>query len=209
MTCFLMPDAQLSSTTYGTCYTSTTCSTKTGTADGNCAAGFGVCCLVTSSTCGTTISTNTSYIRNPGYPSSYTPTYTGSCEFKVSKVFDDICQLRLDFQTMSGFAASVGVCSDSFKTEGQTGKNPPSICGTNTGYHMYTEFGATSDDSITVTIATSSTMAFLAPSLSLFPSTCHTFPSSYGGAYCSTSTPGVPYSPPPPAIMAPESLTLE
>lgn len=149
--------ASSSSTTYGTCYTSTECSAKGGSADGNCAAGFGVCCLVTSSTCGATISTNTSYIRNPGYPSSYTPTSTGSCEFKVSKVSDDICQLRLDFQTMSGFAASVGVCSDSFKTEGQTGKNPPSICGTNTGYHMYTEFGATSDDSITMTITYGST----------------------------------------------------
>merc|ERR1712183_471295 len=27
-----------------------------------------------------------------------------------------------------------------------------SICGTNTGYHMYTEFGATSTDSITMTL---------------------------------------------------------
>ena len=69
------------------------------------------------------------------YPSSYTPSSAGTCEFKVTKVSDDICQLRLDFQTMSGFAATVGVCSDKFTAEGQTGVNPPSICGTNTGYH--------------------------------------------------------------------------
>ena len=33
-----------SSTTNGTCYTASECSSKGGSADGNCAAGFGVCC---------------------------------------------------------------------------------------------------------------------------------------------------------------------
>merc|ERR1719270_2015326 len=62
-------------------------------------------------------------------------------------VSDDICQLRLDFQTFSGFATTTGgACNDNFAAAGQTGKNPPSICGTNTGYHMYVEFGATSTD---------------------------------------------------------------
>merc|ERR1711994_34183 len=144
--------ASSSSSTFGTCYTATECTTKGGSADGNCAAGFGVCCVITTNTCGSTISTNTSYIRNANYPSSYTPTSTGSCEFKVSKINDDICQLRLDFQTMSGFAASVGVCSDKFTAEGQTGVNPPRICGTNTGYHMYTEFGATATDATKITL---------------------------------------------------------
>ena len=84
------------------------------------------------------------------FPSSFTPTSTGSCEIKVSKCSEDICQLRLDFQTMSGFTAAVGICTDKFTAEGidiflvytskhncsgQTGVNPPSICGTNTGYH--------------------------------------------------------------------------
>jgi len=149
--------ASSSSTTYGTCYTATECTEKGGSADGNCASGFGVCCLITTNTCGSTVSTNTSYIRNPNYPSSYTPTSTGSCEIKVSKCSDDVCQLRADFQTMSGFAASVGVCSDKFTAEGQTGVNPPSVCGTNTDYHMYTEFGATSTDTITLTITYGST----------------------------------------------------
>jgi len=146
-----------SSTTYGTCYTATECSTKGGSADGNCAAGFGVCCLITTSTCGATVATNTSYIRNPNYPSTYTPTSTGSCEFKISKVNDDVCQIRLDFQTMSGFAASVGICSDKFAIAGQTGVDPPSVCGTNTGYHMYAEVGATSTDTATVTVTYGST----------------------------------------------------
>merc|ERR1719222_585168 len=51
--------ASSSTTTYGTCYTSSECTTKGGSADGNCAAGFGVCCVITTSTCGTAISTNT------------------------------------------------------------------------------------------------------------------------------------------------------
>merc|ERR1719445_93242 len=149
-----------STSTYGTCYTSSECTTKGGTSDGNCAAGFGVCCVISTTTCGASISTNTTYIRNPGYPSSYTASSAGSCTFTIKKVSDDICQLRLDFQTFSGFATgptTAGDCDDSFAAAGQTGKDPPSICGTNTGYHMYVEFGATSTDSITLTNTYTST----------------------------------------------------
>ena len=78
---------------------------------------------------------------------------------------------RLDFQTFSGFtvstvAASRGACTDSFAAAGQTSVNPPTICGTNTGYHsktsrdvhsptslysVYVEFGAAAGDTITLT----------------------------------------------------------
>merc|ERR1719445_1399206 len=149
-----------STSTYGTCYTSSECTTKGGTSDGNCAAGFGVCCVISTTTCGASISTNTTYIRNPGYPSSYTASSAGSCTFTIKKVSDDICQLRLDFQTFSGFATgptTAGDCDDSFAAAGQTGKDPPSICGTNTGYHMYVEFGASSTDKITLTNTYTST----------------------------------------------------
>jgi len=143
-----------STSTYGTCYTSSECSSKGGTADGNCAAGFGVCCVITSTTCGTSISTNTTYIRNPGYPSSYTASSASTCTYTFNKASADICQLRLDFQTFSGFATSTtaGQCDDTLAMKGQTGVDPPAICGTNTGYHMYTEFGATSTDTISMTL---------------------------------------------------------
>ena len=52
-----------------------------------------------------------------------------------------MCQLRLDFQTFSGFAVdstTSGLCDDSLAAAGQTGKDPPSICGTNTDYHSET-----------------------------------------------------------------------
>jgi len=149
--------ASSSSTTFGTCYTATECSSVGGTADGNCAAGFGVCCTVVTSTCGSTISTNTTYIRNPNFPSTYTPSSTSTCTFTFNKVSTDICQLRLDFQTFSGFDETAGSCTDKLVTEGQTGSNPPTICGTNTGYHMYTEFGVTSTDTISLTITYGST----------------------------------------------------
>ena len=59
--------------------------------------------------------------------------------------------MRLDFITMSGYLTGTTACSDTFVAAGQTGVNPPTICGTNTGYHMYVEFGTSSSDSVTLT----------------------------------------------------------
>ena len=36
--------------------------------------------------------------RNPGYPNTYST--VGTCEWKIAKVREDICQIRLDFQTL-------------------------------------------------------------------------------------------------------------
>ena len=47
----------------GTCFTSNECSSKGGSSSGSCAAGFGVCCVFTSSTSGDTISQNCTYIQ--------------------------------------------------------------------------------------------------------------------------------------------------
>merc|ERR1711990_380296 len=138
-------------TTMGTCLTASECTNRAGASSGTCAAGFGVCCVVSTSTCGASVSSNVTYIRNPGYPSVYTPTSAGTCSFTINKESDDICQLRLDFQTLSGYTATTaGACTASFEATGQTGKNPPAICGTNTDYHMYVEFGASATDSVTL-----------------------------------------------------------
>ena len=37
-------------------------------------------------------------VRNPGYPGKYST--AGDCEWKIAKLSEDICQIRLDFQTM-------------------------------------------------------------------------------------------------------------
>ena len=46
--------------------------------------------MVIATDCGSTISTNTSYIRNPGYPSTYTPANGGTCVYTINKASDDV-----------------------------------------------------------------------------------------------------------------------
>ena len=57
-------------------------------------------------------------------------------------LFEDVSNCnpcRLDFETFSGLATSaLGTCSDSLAVVGMSGYNPPTICGTNTGYHSKT-----------------------------------------------------------------------
>ena len=48
---------------FGTCFTSGECQDKGGTADGNCAAGFGVCCLFLISDCDGTVTQNCTYVQ--------------------------------------------------------------------------------------------------------------------------------------------------
>jgi len=156
----------------GTCMTSSECTTLVGTASGQCAAGFGVCCLVTEDTCSSsavTISSNNTYIRNPSYPSTYpTSTSAVTCAFKISKVSSvDICQLRLDFQTLElGQTAATGVCTDSLaatlSAEGSVSTTNPSLCGIiSGGQHMYLDLGATTTTTaeITISLAASSAAA--------------------------------------------------
>jgi len=124
--------------------------------DGNCAAGFGVCCSFTLSTCGSTVSQNCTYIQNPSYPTTFST--TGSCAYSVTPLSSDICQLRLDFDNFDITDASTGVCTDSFTAAGPTGSNPMDLCGTNTGMHLYVEQGrSTTPTTLTFTIATGGT----------------------------------------------------
>jgi hypothetical protein len=133
----------------GTCMTLTECNNM-GTSDGNCAAGFGVCCVVSVSTCGDTITQNCSYIDNPSYPTAYTT--TGDCSYTVTRCQDDICQIRLDFfsttlQQPNSADATAGVCTNTILdiTGGTTSNsftnNPPNLCGTLTGQHVYIDSG--------------------------------------------------------------------
>jgi len=143
-------------TMYGTCYAESECQSKGGTVDGNCAAGFGVCCSFTLSTCGSTVSQNCTYIQNPSYPTTFST--TGSCAYSVTPLSSDICQLRLDFDNFDITEASTGVCTDSFTAAGPTGSNPMDLCGTNTGMHLYVEQGrSTTPTTLTFTIATGGT----------------------------------------------------
>merc|ERR1711963_739133 len=56
----------------GTCYTSTECTDKGGTAEGNCASGFGVCCIITvDDEDGGDVSHNNTIVENKDFPSVY------------------------------------------------------------------------------------------------------------------------------------------
>merc|ERR1712223_2140988 len=81
----------------GICQTSTECSDNGGTSSGNCASGFGVCCLYTSTTCGSTeveVKNNCTYLQNPGFSSAFTNTAGKTCNWKITGSAD-ICQIRL------------------------------------------------------------------------------------------------------------------
>jgi hypothetical protein len=152
----------------GTCLTASECSAQSGSASGSCASGFGVCCLFATSTCSDTISTNSTYIRNPSFPSVYTS--TSSCSFSITKCGTGICSLRLDFETFtilgpssSTEAASGGACAnDALAITGLSSGTLgiPTICGKNTGQHMYIDIGADEGDQATLafTFTTSSTV---------------------------------------------------
>jgi len=147
-----------SSSLNGTCYTTSECTNKGGTSSGSCANGFGVCCTFTLG-CGGKIAENCTYFQSA---SSSQP--AGQCGVTICKCSTDICQLRMDFNTfviagpstttasvlqeaggsISGAggkpASSATQClTDSFTITGVPGGNPPVICGTNTGYHVYAD----------------------------------------------------------------------
>merc|ERR1711997_1083946 len=136
----------------GTCYTAEECSVKGGTTDGSCAAGFGVCCLFSLS-CGGSASQNQTYLVQTSVT-----TLTNPCSYTICPCSSNICRIRFDFTTMVlasavtgtvtiaptavGAAATlngqlVGDCvDDQFSITGGLSAGTPTICGTNTGYHM-------------------------------------------------------------------------
>jgi len=130
----------------GTCYTSSECSSLGGTASGTCASSFGVCCVF-SIACGGSSSANNSYAVISSYSTS---TDSDPCTYTFCPVNTDVCKLRIDFDTMvltspatvtSAVAAvslTVGDCIyDSLTVSNPGGAVPPTICGYNTGQHMY------------------------------------------------------------------------
>jgi len=134
----------------GVCYTAQECTDLGGSADGNCANGFGTCCILivagTTGNCGGTVTQNCSYIQNIDYPSAEAAAQT--CTYMVTKCSSDICQIRLDFVTtgLGQPTDTTGVCTagDNLVITpggGDAGSNPPTLCGTLTGQHVYVDAG--------------------------------------------------------------------
>lgn len=151
-------------TLQGVCYTQQECDDLGGTADGNCAAGFGTCCIVTVSGTtanpGGTVTQNCTFIENVDFPSAEatTATYT----YTITKCSTEICQIRLDFLTanLAQPDATTGQCTnrDTFAVTAGGGGDIPTLCGELSGQHMYFDAGITNAAG-TVTINTVSTAA--------------------------------------------------
>jgi len=156
--------AKSSAALQGVCFTDTECADRGGTEDGNCASGFGRCCIFRNSVCGSTVSENCTYLENPGYPSAFDG--TSPCAFTVNRMQTEICQIRLDFTSMElgNPNAASGQCNGDNLVIAAGATNligpstPPTLCGTNTGQHVYVDAGtATAAATLTFTIAAAST----------------------------------------------------
>lgn len=155
----------------GTCYTATECTDKKGTKSGNCASGFGVCCIFISATSASaTISENRTYIRNKLFPATDTEGAGTTIEYTISKMQSDVCQLRLDFQTfiIAGPAntdeniadgpTTLGThCNDQFSVTLTSNFKVPILCGVMTGEHLYMDMGPDSTDNAVIAIKQAST----------------------------------------------------
>lgn len=157
--------------TQGTCYTSTECTDKSGMKSGNCASGFGVCCVFLNNAGVTsTISENRTRLRNAEYPSYTTAVAANTVVYTVNKMKSDICQLRLDFTTFV-IAGPINTeesvptgepgtnCQDTFRittTEATTWTNSQTgtLCGALTGEHLYIDLTRTAADAATLTLVT-------------------------------------------------------
>lgn len=133
----------------GTCFTEAECEDAGGTTDGECADGFGVCCI-TKLADGQATSLNQSYIVQES-TSSIT---AGAKKYTICPCSADVCRIRFDFTdftlaapvTDPGTTAagsllihgqSIGDCTeDTFSITSSASAGSPVICGTNTGQHM-------------------------------------------------------------------------
>jgi len=129
----------------GVCYTKQECDDLGGEEDGNCAAGFGTCCIIrvrgTTDNRGGTVTQNCSYIENVDFPAAEAATATNT--YMINKCSSEICQIRLDF-VMGNFAqpvANTGQCTarDTVTVTSGGGESIPVLCGDITGQHCKRE----------------------------------------------------------------------
>merc|ERR1712079_210748 len=147
----------------GTCYTSEECASKGGTASGECAEGYGVCCVLTVACAGSTSENGTYLSQASSTDPAKDSTTSQSCTYTICPVTSTVSRIRLDLTEFSiagptapsltdgtaagtaGAGAALGQCTtDSFSVTGA-----PVICGTNMGQHLIVD----SDGSTCITAA--------------------------------------------------------
>ncbi|KFB36679.1 AGAP008199-PA-like protein [Anopheles sinensis] len=120
----------------GMCMNVYECRIQGGTARGQCALGFGVCCVFVA-TCNEEIANNLTYFVSPSFP-GIVPKDVGSCKLKIKLMNAEISQLKFDFIhfALGQPNRRTGVCEgDLFRLIG--GVAPFDLCGQNSGQHLY------------------------------------------------------------------------
>jgi len=129
----------------GLCITAEECTNQDGTASGNCASGFGVCCF-TSITEQGTITNNVTYIQSEGFPAAVlnTAPVTAATRAFMVQGGANICQVRFDFDTAVFRQPTGGACTNQdiitvTQTSSSIGNGFTELCGTLSGQHIYVE----------------------------------------------------------------------
>jgi len=152
----LMADMQ------GLCLTAEECDDRSGTASGNCASGFGVCCFTSVDDNMATITNTMTYISNPGFPTQVTAGTAAQTFTYPIQALASTSQIRLDFQTgvFDQPTATTGVCGSDTVTYTQASTSSGgTLCGTLTGQHLYLENSGTANMANTLAISISTANA--------------------------------------------------
>ena len=84
---------------------------------------------------------NNTHLESPGFPEKYMEATT--CTFNLDKTSPDICFIRLEFVEfvidgpVSSVAPNWDCSNDMLAFTTPSSKAPPTVCGYNTGQHMY------------------------------------------------------------------------
>jgi len=152
---------QMSNDMFGICVTAEECNGRSGTKSGNCASGFGVCCLtaIEATGSGATISNNLTYITNQGFPTAVggaAPVTAQNYQFPIATT-SNIRTIRLDFNVANFQPPPAnGVCDQDIITVNSAGAGAATLgfnnlCGTLTGQHIYIPTGfATSGNQLNI-----------------------------------------------------------
>ncbi|XP_019551609.2 uncharacterized protein LOC109421544 [Aedes albopictus] len=120
----------------GQCLNTYECRIQGGSARGQCALGFGVCCVFTA-TCDQEMANNITYFVSPSFP-ALVPRDMSLCKLKIKLMSEEITQLKFDFIhfALGQPNRRTGICEgDVFKLIG--GVLPFDLCGQNSGQHLY------------------------------------------------------------------------
>merc|ERR1712001_461720 len=176
----------------GICQSTEDCTESGGTASGNCASGFGVCCFhkVDGDCTGNqqNVNNNVTYIQSPNFPTALTGVGSAlTCTYTIQGG-SNICQIRLDFDklVLDTPGTTGAIAAIDRITIGTT-----SVGGINTGQHIYVDTARATGTAATVTITTVGTAAsrtwkikvrtLECSSASLAPAGCAQYHTGMGG----------------------------